>query len=186
MSYREARSLQILLVTVNQHAPNRSRVSDGWIGDAAHASRNSDHNPWVKDVRGVGVVRARDFTHDPAGGLDCHDLARRLAALLHKHPALGSDAYVIWNRRIISANRLREGWRPYSGANPHTKHLHVSVGTSGYDSTKPWPLWRVERAVTRLKELRKELREVLRAAKTKGKTRRVNKIREGLRDLPKR
>jgi hypothetical protein len=139
MSWRVAKSLDVLLGEINARAPKRSKVSDGSIGDAAHASRSSDHNPWVIDD-GVGVVRARDFTHDPANGLDCNVLARELAALLGKHPALGRDAYIIWNDRIVSTNRLAEGWRDYTGSNPHTKHLHVSVTTNeaGFDSLAPW------------------------------------------------
>lgn len=138
MTWRVAVSLNVLLTEVNASAPRRSKASDGSIGDAAHATRSSDHNPWVKDSRGVGVVRARDFTHDPAGGLDAGALAEAIADLLGKHPALGSGAYVIWNRRIISTNRLAEGWRSYSGSNQHTSHVHISVGTSGYDSDAQW------------------------------------------------
>jgi hypothetical protein len=140
--YREADSLKVLHAEINAAAPHRSTASDGWIADAAHASRESDHNPWVKDSRGIGVVRARDFTNDPMGGLDCKILADKLAAKIRRgdHPALGSGAYVIWNRRIISHDRIAEGWRPYSGTNPHTKHLHLSVATAqaGYDSDLPW------------------------------------------------
>lgn len=145
MSWRVARSLDVLLAELNAAAPARSKVSDGSIGDAAHASRTSDHNPWVIDASGQGVVRARDFTHDPDGGLDCNVLAVQLAALLGKHPALGSGAYIIWNGRIISTDRLSEGWRPYAGSNKHTKHLHLSVATTwnrltrrGYDSARKW------------------------------------------------
>lgn len=140
MSYRRAESLDTFVAEVDAAAPGRSKLSDGWIGDAAHASRDSDHNPWVRDTRGVGVVRAQDITHDPADGVDCNILSQRVAALLGKHPALKSGAYVIWNRRIISADRLSEGWRYYSGSNPHDKHMHVSVALAlaGYDSTTPW------------------------------------------------
>lgn len=137
MTWRMAESLNVLLAEVNKAAPGRSKVSDGGIGDAAHASRSSDHNPWVKK-NGVGVVRARDFTHDPKGGMDASVLALQLAGLLYSHPAMGTGAYVIWNRRIISADRLKEGWRPYSGSNPHDKHVHVSVGLTGYDLRTPW------------------------------------------------
>lgn len=141
MTYREAGSLRTLLAEVNASAPKRSKRSDGWIGDAAHASRDSDHNPWVRDARGVGVVRARDFTHDPKGGLDAGALAEHLAGMLGKHPALGKGAYVIWSKRIISTSRLAEGWRAYTGSNPHTAHVHLSVGTTGYDVTEgySWP-----------------------------------------------
>ena len=137
MSWRVADSLNVLLAEVDQAAPGRNKASDGSIGDAAHASRSSDHNPWVIDANGVGVVRARDITDDPAR-MRAAELAIQIAALLGKHPALGSGAMVIWNRRIISTDRLSEGWRPYTGSNPHDKHVHVSVGTRGYDSTAPW------------------------------------------------
>lgn len=114
-------------------APNRSTLSDGTLGDLAHSSRTSDHNP-----NAAGVVRARDITHDPARGCDCNALTRDIAALLGKHPALGSGAYLIWRRRIISTDRLADGWRTYTGTNPHDKHMHVSVGTRGYDDMSPW------------------------------------------------
>lgn len=132
---RQARSLDVLLAEVNRSAPGRSKASDGGLGDPAHAARVSDHNP-----NAAGVWRARDFTNDPADGFDCDLFALYVASRLGKHPALGSGAYVIWNRRIISTDRLAEGWRPYTGASPHDHHCHVSVATAaaGYDSTAPW------------------------------------------------
>lgn len=140
MSWRVARALDVLLGEINDVAPNRSTISDGSIGDAAHASRDSDHNPWVIDSDGQGVVRARDFTDDPGDGLDCNELALFLAGLLGEHPALGPGSYVIWNSRIISRDRISEGWRPYTGSNPHNEHLHLSVALlqAGYDSRAPW------------------------------------------------
>jgi hypothetical protein len=134
---RQAHSLDVLLAEVNKLAPHRSKASDGGLGDQAHASRVSDHNP-----NAAGVWRARDVTHDPKHGCDADVLAASVAAKLGKHPALGPGAYVIRNRRIISTNRLHEGWRPYTGSNPHVKHVHVSVATAaaGYDSTKPWSI----------------------------------------------
>lgn len=140
MTWRIARSLDVLLAEINAHAPNRSKLSDGSIGDPAHAARTSDHNP-----NKAGVVRARDVTHDPHSGLDCNVLAARLADMLRAgvHPALGSGAYIIWNRQIISRDRIGEGWRFYDGVNPHVKHLHLSVTTAakGYDSTTAWNLF---------------------------------------------
>lgn len=141
MSWRVARSLDVLLDEINSAAPRRSKASDGSIGDAAHATRSSDHNPWVT-YGGQGIVRARDFTHDPRGGLDCSILAERLAAIVAagSHPAARSGAYIIWRRRILSFDRRGEGWRAYYGTNPHTAHLHLSVATdpAGFDSTQPW------------------------------------------------
>lgn len=141
MSWRVARSLDVLLGEANAFAPLRSKVSDGSIGDAAHASRDSDHNPWVV-FGGQGIVRARDFTHDPDDGFDCEPFADALAALIAVggHPALRSGAYVIWRGRIFSFDRRAEGWRLYSGSNPHNHHLHLSVATdaAGFDSALPW------------------------------------------------
>jgi hypothetical protein len=118
-----AESLERLRAQLNAFAPNRSKTADGGIGDAAHASRDSDHNPWVV-LAGQPLVTARDFTHDPAGGLNCD----RLAAALQK--ARDSRVkYVIWDHRIMAGagGPAAWTWRPYTGISPHTEHLHLSV-----------------------------------------------------------
>jgi hypothetical protein len=118
VSWRLARSLIRLLAQVNASAPGRSRTSDGTVGDAAHSSRASDHNPDAQ-----GIVRALDLTHDP-GRFDAHAFADRLLA-----------AQDVRLKYVISRGRIGSGpaglspgkWRPYSGSNPHDKHVHVSV-----------------------------------------------------------
>jgi hypothetical protein len=134
MAWRVAKSLDQLLRQLNEAFPKRSKVSDGSIGDAAHASRTSDHNPWY----GPGIVTARDFTHDPANGLDCQKLADALVKA--RDPRI---KYIIWNRRIIDSRAGSNPWKwmPYNGTNPHTKHLHLSVmDNSSCDSTAAWAL----------------------------------------------
>ena len=37
--------------------------------------------------------------------------------------------YIIWNHRIWSASR--QTWRAYTGADPHTSHVHFSLGWAG-------------------------------------------------------
>ncbi len=154
-TWRIAKSLEKLRLQLNTLAPNRSKASDGGIGDAAHASRNSDHNPWVKDAKGVGVVTARDFTHDPAGGLDCHRLAEILAE--SRDPRI---KYIIWNRRILSASKAPWKWLPYDGANAHTKHLHLSVRDKAqfYDSEAAWDLNGLSSKIKKTAHVTKEKR----------------------------
>lgn len=123
-----APALNQLLAQLNERAPGRSRASDGALGDQAHAARASFHNPDA-----AGIVRARDFTHDPTGGLDCQWLADTLTA--KRDPRI---LELIWNRRYWTPAR---GWVPYVGTNPHDKHLHVTVvGAPAYNSTAPWDL----------------------------------------------
>ncbi|MBA3292685.1 MAG: peptidoglycan-binding protein [Geodermatophilaceae bacterium] len=143
MAYRLAASLALLREEVNTRFPGRDKASDGWIGDPAHASRKSDHNPWRKDDRGVGVVRALDV--DSGHGTDT-SVGRLVADHLVRlartgHPALGRGAYVISDRRIASATS-GWAWRRYGGSNPHISHTHVSVSLdqSDYDSRRPWGL----------------------------------------------
>ena len=122
--WRAAGSLRTLFQQVNSLAAGRNKIKDGTIGDLAHQQRSSDHNPWVldKDSR-MGIVTAVDITHDPANGCDCNILAKSLQENKDKR-----IKYVIWNKQIMSSTVSPWTWRPYTGANPHNKHLHISVG----------------------------------------------------------
>lgn len=124
---RSAYSLTTLLRQINEKFPYRDKASDGGIGDAAHLSRISDHNPVG------GVYHAYDFDHDPdSNGLDCRVLWRELLA--------SGDSrikYVIFNRVIWTPGI---GSRPYTGVNAHTLHLHLSVKSGIGDDARPWGL----------------------------------------------
>lgn len=112
--WRLAPSLAALEDEANRVAPRRSTASDGSIGDTAHQARVSDHNP------AGGVVHAIDLTHDPAGGFDAHAHAQAIAARRDVRVK-----YVISNRRIWTPDQ--RGWHAYTGANPHDRHIHVSI-----------------------------------------------------------
>lgn len=139
MSWRLAKSLEGLRSQVNALYPNRSKASDGTIGDEAHASRSSDHNPWVKITEGgktVGIVSGMDLTHDPDDGMDSYALADTIRLSGDKRLK-----YVISNGRIASATK-GWAWRVYTGKNKHDHHVHVSVQPDKalYDDTTPWAL----------------------------------------------
>ena len=130
---REARSLAQLLAEVNERAPERDKASDGWIADQAHASRVSDHNP-----DGQGIVRARDFDDDPAGGHDASVFAEFLR--LSRDDRL---KYVIDQGAMFSSYATSSypawTWRPYTGVNAHKQHTHVSVvADDRADDPRPW------------------------------------------------
>lgn len=136
MAWRVAESLKHLREQINQRAPNRSKASDGTIGDAAHASTNSDHNPHVIDG-GVGVVTALDVTHDPDDGCDAQKIVDALVKSKDKR-----IKYIIWKKQIVSSSIHPWVWRQYNGKNPHTKHFHLSVSANKalYDSVADWQL----------------------------------------------
>lgn len=133
MAWYVASSLNVLRDEINKSAPKRSKKSDGALGDTAHASRVSDHNP----CDGHEAVCARDITHDPKGGFDSYAFADWLRARCQSGVEKRVK-YIISNRRIASSPGWQ--WRKYSGTNPHDKHVHVSVthGPELFDDAKSW------------------------------------------------
>lgn len=137
MAWRLARSLVSLRDGVNARWPHRDKRADGTVGDTAHWKRGSasDHVPWLK-VGGVGVVRALDVDVD---GIDAAWYAEQLRLLGAAGDArLTGGGYVIFNRRITSRDYSR--WHVYTGKNPHTSHVHVSLSRdpAGFDDPRPW------------------------------------------------
>lgn len=134
MAWRLAKSLMVLRDEVNDRAPQRSKVSDGTLGDPAHAARKSDHNP-----NSAGVVCAIDITDDPAHGHDDRVFAEHIRLLgAAGFPPLQHGGYVIANGRVAGGSRGWE-WRPYTGPNAHAKHTHISANHApGYDLTLSW------------------------------------------------
>ena len=127
-----AASLVRLRNEVNFRWPHRDKSSDGWIGDPAHMLRTSDHNPDEK-----GCVHALDVDSTSVNV----DLIRKQAV---KHPA---TAYVISNKVIYSRTN---GFvpKPYTGVDPHTSHIHVSIShtAAAEAETHRWlPVWPVLR-----------------------------------------
>lgn len=132
---RSVDSLKKLLDQINKGAPDRSKVSDGWIGDKAHQARHSDHNPEPD-----GTVDARDFTHDPKHGADMKKVAA--AIVKSKDPRL---SYLIFEGKILhgrkgAKNKKPWVWYPYTGKNGHYHHMHISVLDEGQDDKTAWAI----------------------------------------------
>lgn len=122
-----APSLVKLRRELKSNFPKRDTRTDGWLGDPAHQARISQHNPDAK-----GVVHALDLDSD---GLTKAEKTRLLKSLI-------GDArvwYVIHQGVIWSRTH---GWkaRRYTGENPHTGHIHVSIRltASAESSPKAW------------------------------------------------
>jgi hypothetical protein len=106
--------------------PKRKKLSDGLLPSLAHqkTSPNSDHNT------GLAV----DLTHDPENGIDC-------AVIFEKLKEDERVDYLIYNKKIWSRARRKEGNRKYAGSNPHVKHLHISINDTHRSDTSPWFWW---------------------------------------------
>jgi hypothetical protein len=107
-------------------SPSRKKASDGLLPSKAHINQspNSDHNT------GFAV----DLTHDPKHGIDCFDIFEKLK----------EDArvkYLIFQGKIWSKEKAKQGNRVYSGSNPHNKHLHISINDGMGKDTSPWFWW---------------------------------------------
>ena len=105
---------------------DRDRKSDGWLGDARHAARPSDHNPDSQ-----GIVRAIDIDRD-LSGISKPDLMPDVADQIRLCAKSGDKriAYVIFNGAICSSKKSW-AWRPYTGVNKHNHHCHVSFTKKG-------------------------------------------------------
>jgi hypothetical protein len=144
MTWRLAKALATLREQINALSPNRSKVSDGTIGDAAHASTSSDHNPWVKDGK-TGIVTALDLTDDEAHGIDSRTVGEVLRRSQDRR-----IKYIIADGEIANARAVTKGgktypawaWSPYKGKNSHHHHVHISVQPQKalYDDAAPFDL----------------------------------------------
>jgi hypothetical protein len=76
----------------------------------------------TRDAAAVNDLLKWLFATDRYGNK--HAMARRLGI-----------QYVIWNRKIWGAYSAAEGWRTYTGASPHTDHVHISFSWPGARKT---------------------------------------------------
>ena len=108
--------------------PKRKKASDGLLPSLAHQRQNpkSDHNTGL----------AIDLTHDPKNGVDC-------AVIYEQLKKDKRVAYLIFNKKIWNSKRKVFGSndRVYTGVNPHTAHLHISIKPAFADDVSDWFGW---------------------------------------------
>jgi len=113
------------LAQATKRWPNRDKSNDGIMGDASHQARVSDHNDG----------NAFDLTHDPKHGVDGSSIAEAIRKARNSRVK-----YVIHNRRIfLGHGPTAWKWRGYTGSNPHTEHVHVSIWSGRRNDTSDWP-----------------------------------------------
>jgi hypothetical protein len=133
MKPRLSKSAIQLREQIDDAFPDRDRASDGFIGDARHAARKSDHNPDVQ-----GWVRAIDIDRDLNGKGRKPDVMPDLVDQIRVAAKSGDKriSYIIFDGKIASAKKAW-AWRPYDGINKHNHHAHVSFTIKG-DEDNSW------------------------------------------------
>lgn len=135
MGYDLTKNLVALRDQFNEYFPTRSKESDGWIGDTAHQSGKSGHNPDLtgnaeyKDGDSLDEVRAIDVTTN----LNCSDPKVTMETVVQHLVKYGQNGgylplrYIIFNKRIWQKNS-EPPWKQqaYTQSDPHTGHAHFS------------------------------------------------------------
>lgn len=172
MAWRLTKSMARFRALVDARWPDRDHASDGTIGDTAHQSSTSGHNPddtagskpeWNGDPDTIAEVRAFDMDADLR---ESGTTAQMLVDHLRKLPGLSNVfRYIIYNRKIYHSS---DGFKPadYTGSNPHTAHIHFSgaytqsaddnetfdfkldeVGDMALTSDDAWKVWNTDHCV---------------------------------------
>lgn len=106
-----------------------------WIGDPAHATRKSDHNPEADgSVDAIDIMVGPHFSKAQAQTL-VNVLVRVRDWRL---------SYIIWNGHIWNPT---QGWRVYTGTDKHTDHIHISRNDSQEHNKERWVISAAPRKV---------------------------------------
>ena len=118
--------------------PKRDTSSDGWRASKAHTRANprSDHEPDKN-----GIVHAIDLDADfgRPGRADAQQFVDELVALAKAGKDGGRLKYVIHAGHIYSRT-YKWAKRKYTGPNPHTGHIHISVTPASDTNGRAWPV----------------------------------------------
>jgi hypothetical protein len=135
VSWKPVAGVTVMRDQINRRWPNRDKRSDGVLGDAAHAARQSDHNP---DSR--GYVHALDIDEDLRGSKDDNVwLADQIIANARMRRS-GSNRlkYVVYEDKIASGTHANHFWTWRGDNYGHTIHMHISFTTQGETDATPF------------------------------------------------
>lgn len=109
-------------------------TGDSGIGRACNVGGQSEHKEGRAWDWRVSATSQGHIANDALNWLlatdkfgNKHALARRFGIM-----------YIIWNRQVWRAYDPDAGWRPYTGENPHTDHVHFSFGWPGANKQTTW------------------------------------------------
>lgn len=126
---------------IDRRWSKRDRRSDGWIGDAAHAARKSDHNPDSE-----GIVYALDIDENMGQGRDRNGrTAKKLADQLIAYamsdlPGHARIKYVVYEDQIASGTYSGSWWKWRGKGYGHDQHIHVSFTKAAKRDSSIYPL----------------------------------------------
>lgn len=121
---------------VDARWPDRDRASDGWIGDAAHQDRESDHNPDAQ-----GWVHAIDLDEDLGEPGAMRHLADQLAEYCRtRQPGSERIKNLVYEDQVCSGTYADTFWTWRGSGYGHTHHLHVSFTDAAERDGSPFPL----------------------------------------------
>jgi hypothetical protein len=146
MAWVLTKGLQAFRDELNGVFPGRDKTTDGAVGDLAHQSGSSGHNPdrtgraEYKDGDALDEVRAVDIDRDLVPGSSVDWMLVLIRWLIEgmragRWGAADPFRYIIYRPKGSSVTyiwHVSQGWasRKYTGSNPHDKHAHFSGGWS--------------------------------------------------------
>ena len=139
-----------LRTQLNVKYPKRSKRSDGWIGDQAHADkatakkRGSFHNP---DSRGWVHALDIDENFGKRGPWRNGRNAKKLTKQLLAYAESGMDGserllHIVYNGQVASGTykSKRLFWKFRGSGYGHWQHIHITFSKDAEQDGSVWPL----------------------------------------------
>lgn len=136
VAWKRSAAAVTLMAQLNARFPKRDTSSDGSIGDAAHRTRQSDHNPNVR-----GFVLAQDIDEDFGRAGDARKFADQLAAYAASgKPGADRIKNIVYEDQVASGTYRKWFWIFRGSGYEHRHHIHVSFTEKAEKDGQPFPL----------------------------------------------